>query len=186
MLRDYAKYVAVAGKDGEKAPIELISDFVTREAEIAAEAGIVGLPGISNSRKNSDNCRSLRLNEARVYAVTDIGAQNQREPLKNVKCAHCGYGHRISKCRDFSRETLRNKWKIVKNLNLCFKCLDTSHSRRDCPARVACDRCNRQHHRLLHFVEESNNRNTNSSNKKNASATISDRNPIRPTAQNSK
>lgn len=61
----------------------------------------------------------------------------------------------------FSCETFKNKMSraarlaIVKKHNLCFNCLSSGHSMRDCPSKLSCRICIKSgkvagHHTLIH------------------------------------
>jgi hypothetical protein len=68
-------------------------------------------------------------------------------------CHCCGSkDHVIYMCDKFIGLPLKQKLAIVKDKQLCFRCLNSKHLARDCKVKFYCDvdRCGKRHHRLLH------------------------------------
>ena len=77
------------------------------------------------------------------------GKQNQKLPA----CSVCRGQHRLWKCDKFKNQPHQDKWKVVRDQNLCIKCLQSGHFARDCPQtqfKCRVDGCNRDHNTLLH------------------------------------
>lgn len=156
MLQDYARHVATG--DNNKAPLEKLSDFVIHEAEIALKAGILNLK-TSEPRKHASNrinrdTRTSRTSNQKVLLTTYTteNTQSESDKKENVRCDYCGMNkHSIQECRSFTREPMRERWKIVRRLELCYNCLQKGHNRRDCTIKKSCIQCERPHHTILHF-----------------------------------
>ena len=85
------------------------------------------------------------------------GVQGQKGPGKqNHKlpaCSVCRGQHRLWKCDKFKNQPHQDKWKVVRDQNLCIKCLPSGHFARDCPKtqfKCRVDGCIRDHNTLLH------------------------------------
>ncbi|XP_055538219.1 uncharacterized protein LOC129725877 [Wyeomyia smithii] len=106
--------------------------------------------------------------KAFVHA-TDVGNQesqrNQKEAKKGLEqkssnqqrqreynCSVCQKpGHYGRSCQEFLKQSVEERWKTVKRLNLCPLCL-YDHGQRSCRIRMRCkeDGCLEQHNTLLH------------------------------------
>lgn len=156
MLQDYARHVATG--ENNKAPLEKLSDFIIHEAEIALKAGILNLkttePRKSIFNRNNRDTRSSRTPNQKVLLATHASGIEQSESDKKdgIHCEHCGFNkHSIKECRSFAREPMRERWKIVRRLGLCYNCLQKGHNRENCTKEHVCNQCERHHHSLLHF-----------------------------------
>ncbi|XP_049871783.1 uncharacterized protein LOC126370802 [Pectinophora gossypiella] len=71
----------------------------------------------------------------------------------DTKCHFCRTAtHKLTACKKFARSLRKVRWQYVKRNGICYKCLNSRHSRETCPA-PACDQdsCGQTHHRLLHY-----------------------------------
>lgn len=71
----------------------------------------------------------------------------------SLTCEYCKKDHTIYKCQEFLKVTVADRHAIVKKLQLCFNCLRSQHTARDCKSG-GCRKCNRKHHTLLHYEVE--------------------------------
>jgi len=76
------------------------------------------------------------------------GAGTKRKPF----CFHCEGEHRLHDCTSYKELPVRDRVKFCLNHMLCFSCLGSGHSSRDCSFGRGCgvDGCSTKHHRLLH------------------------------------
>ncbi|XP_065074449.1 uncharacterized protein LOC135698401 [Ochlerotatus camptorhynchus] len=79
--------------------------------------------------------------------------KSQSQPQqRELKCSVCQKpGHYGRYCQEFLKQSLDERWKTVKRLNLCPLCL-YDHGQRSCRIRIACkvDGCQEYHNALLH------------------------------------
>ncbi|XP_035714129.1 uncharacterized protein LOC118438289 [Folsomia candida] len=71
------------------------------------------------------------------------------------KCPCCrSNNHKLHACRDFADKPTDERWELVKNCHLCFRCLSSGHAVKDCKFPRACgiDGCQKPHHKLLHVA----------------------------------
>ncbi|XP_073838192.1 uncharacterized protein [Musca autumnalis] len=71
---------------------------------------------------------------------------------KEEECRLCRGQHNLFDCKKFHSMSVPNRWNEVKKLRLCFSCLGSGHSTRNCRRRKEChvNGCQRKHNKLLH------------------------------------
>ncbi|XP_073820609.1 uncharacterized protein [Musca autumnalis] len=74
------------------------------------------------------------------------------EQDKEEECRLCRGQHNLFDCKKFNSMSVPNRWNEVKRLRLCFSCLGSGHSTRNCRRRKECqvNGCQRKHNKLLH------------------------------------
>ncbi|XP_057366947.1 uncharacterized protein LOC130687793 [Daphnia carinata] len=67
-------------------------------------------------------------------------------------CFRCEKEHRLAECEDFKTLSVGDRVGLCAKHRLCFSCLGSKHSARDCNYRKACkfEGCKYTHHPLLH------------------------------------
>lgn len=67
------------------------------------------------------------------------------------KCAKCSSEHPIHLCEDFKKMDLQCKRELVQKAKLCYNCLRSSHSVKNCASKSVCRTvgCKQRHHTLL-------------------------------------
>ena len=88
---------------------------------------------------------------SRKFSIHAGKEDTYRGRQKNL-CSACSCSHSLEKCLKFTRLTLEEKWKLVRDKRLCFSCLLTGHPTKDCPSKQICNinGCKFPHHKLLH------------------------------------
>ncbi|GFR26049.1 DUF1758 domain-containing protein [Trichonephila clavata] len=71
------------------------------------------------------------------------------------KCKLCSLNHDLYNCDKFKNMPVRERYNIVKFLNLCLKCLKPNHKVSQCRSKHICF-CKKNHNQLLHFVNVKN------------------------------
>jgi hypothetical protein len=74
-----------------------------------------------------------------------------------LQCSLCNESHSLFKCDKFLRMQPRQRLSHVKQLNLCFNCLQIYSKNHQC-SRQLCRQCNKRHHTLLHIDKQSQTR----------------------------
>ena len=69
---------------------------------------------------------------------------------KEAMCAHCSKPHKIESCPQFKRLTVDERWKWVTKAKVCFCCLSTEHTKKDCNRKVCGKDGCKWKHRMLH------------------------------------
>ncbi|GFQ93710.1 integrase catalytic domain-containing protein [Trichonephila clavata] len=71
------------------------------------------------------------------------------------KCKLCSLNYDLYNCDKFKNMPVRERYNIVKSLNLCLKCLKPNHKVSQCRSKHICF-CKKNHNQLLHFVNVKN------------------------------
>ena len=50
---------------------------------------------------------------------------------------------------------MRKHWQKVRNLKLCYNCLNKDHKNVQCNFEKQCNQCTRRHNRVLHYQPKS-------------------------------
>lgn len=62
----------------------------------------------------------------------------------------CTVGHLLYRCSKFRALPIKEKWERVKEHNICSRCLNTGHFKKNCLSNFKCGNCSGEHHSLLH------------------------------------
>ena len=108
--------------------------------------------GIDTSRPDRSSDRVV------LFAQTTKNDEPRNKILKSLPdCAHCKRrNHSLLEYHKFAKERVNQKWKIAKNVSLCYRCLEPispDHSRSQCKSPM-CILCGRNYHALLHFSND--------------------------------
>ena len=137
MLASYFRWSADKRK---KETLEMLSEWMVEEAEYRVRA-LETKEGMETSNKKKFRDRKPQ------RSFTAIKGRSDRS------CACCDkFGHGVWSCDKFKRESVRQRWILAKEKQLCFRCLSNRHQGKDCPRTQSCglDGCKNNHHRLLH------------------------------------
>lgn len=90
----------------------------------------------------------------------DRKRSNRNFLIVKQKCDICRGGHAVRNCERYIAMSVDDRWKIAKEKNLCCSCLANNHQGKDCRRAKECgvNGCKRNHDRLLHQSEDSQNR----------------------------
>ncbi|XP_037931304.1 uncharacterized protein LOC119666101 [Teleopsis dalmanni] len=77
--------------------------------------------------------------------------ENNTPPLK-TGCPNCKGQHNLFQCQSYQTSSVAERWNKVKNLKVCFSCLNNGHITMNCRSKKYCgiNGCKRQHHFSLH------------------------------------
>lgn len=70
-----------------------------------------------------------------------------------ASCRLCNGSHPLRFCMKFKRMSVPERLKFVSKNQLCFNCLAQSHLRINCTSKSKCNTCDKNHHTLLHVIE---------------------------------
>uniref|UniRef100_A0A914HRX7 Peptidase aspartic putative domain-containing protein n=1 Tax=Globodera rostochiensis TaxID=31243 RepID=A0A914HRX7_GLORO len=91
--------------------------------------------------QQAPNKQQLRASERSQNSSPQETGNNQREPP--CPCIFCGSNHWHEECQQFS--TLQQRLGIIREKQLCFKCLKPNHRAYACSRPNKCYRCKRRH-----------------------------------------
>ena len=74
---------------------------------------------------------------------------------KQILCSFCGADQCIWQCQKYLQKSVHDRWNFAKQFRLCYQCSIDEHLGKLCPKSRQCgqDRCQKQHHRLLHKTD---------------------------------
>ena len=106
----------------------------------------------SNFKRNGNNPRSGS-SSGSFPSKASQGAIPKRRPSPNY-CFCCGAApkHRIDDCKIAKGMNRKQILLLAKSHNICFRCLESTHSNKGCTAKP-CSKCKGNHHDLLHFSD---------------------------------
>ncbi|XP_075942298.1 uncharacterized protein LOC142944945 isoform X1 [Anarhichas minor] len=136
--------------------------FVSTEAEIACTP-ITSFHALHASDSNTEKRNLLDTKRDRASVLTTHTATdnaNQRMDQRQVKmpCILCQDNrHQLHACPKFM-EMLAERHNYVREKKLCYGCLKSGHSAKDCRHRHFCDNCKGKHPTVLHDYSYGNER----------------------------
>ncbi|XP_049879678.1 uncharacterized protein LOC126376395 [Pectinophora gossypiella] len=71
-------------------------------------------------------------------------------------CTMCEGPHTLFQCKQFGKQSPKERSEYVQSKGLCFNCLSPTHPVKSCHMSTCCRRCGRRHHTLLHFERGTN------------------------------
>ena len=67
----------------------------------------------------------------------EIQVYHQKSEISSA-CSKCSQKHAIYMCNEFKNLSIDDKVQVVESKNLCFNCLKSGHSSKDCNSKSAC------------------------------------------------
>lgn len=101
----------------------------------------------------------------------------------NMKCYMCQEPHPIYKCPEFLKMNVDRRIKKVGELKICKNCFRANHTLEQCKARK-CYQCNKSHNTLLHRNNNKNETKTQTSDRDNKPAVITEGHDIDESTEN--
>lgn len=140
---------------------------------------------ITTIEKKCDAMETCQLIDRRSTANTSTNSRASTHIIKSFisstenqpSCCYCSNGsHQMAHCHDFKAASITSRRNFVKDKQLCFNCLQNTHSVTVCKNRISCHICRRRHHSLLHLPADRSSFHQSSS---------SNRAPSKPTTSSS-
>lgn len=130
--------------------------FLDRQAKAAFFASKNNADG----RKRASNGRDNKNDGKRAKQGPSDESKSDAK-IDNRACKVCKGSHGVHKCQVFKKMTLPERKKCARDNELCYNCLNPSHSSRECKSS-ACRRCPDKKHNSLLCAENPLNRAVNS------------------------
>ena len=128
-----------------------LTEFVERRSRMGKS--YLGQLTLGKGERRQERAFVFDQSRKRTY-FTSAGRKETKDVApKTPQCSECKGFHTLWRCRLFQEKTVKERWEIVKNHQLCFNCFGT-HVARNCRSNGRCKRCNRRHHTLLHVPDE--------------------------------
>lgn len=119
-------------------------NFLDRHAKAMAGAFVEQEGG---NRKRPLNFRESKFDQKRAKSFGSSERHSESKP-EGKSCVVCKESHAVHKCSTFLKLNLTERRKKVKDLELCYNCLNPSHTSKECKSSV-CRRCEKKHNSLL-------------------------------------
>ncbi|KAL0883872.1 hypothetical protein ABMA27_015948 [Loxostege sticticalis] len=68
----------------------------------------------------------------------------------NVSCIYCKSNHIITRCTKFAKKCNNTRRDFARQKKLCFICMHSNHTAKECKISFRCHICKKRHHTLLH------------------------------------
>lgn len=127
-------------RTSENPSITEMLDFLDRRAK--------AMTGAYVESENANRKRTISLRDEKRSTPNNSSGPKSENKSENRACAICKENHAVHKCSTFLKLNLTERRKKVKDLELCYNCLNPSHTSKDCKASV-CKRCEKKHNSLL-------------------------------------
>jgi len=121
--------------------VKKLRDTKTTARTALANRGSPGEPsrGLSDTTRTSDaDCIKTR-----------VESRPSIDSVSVTTCINCAGSHNLATCEDFLSKSIAQRNALVKNKQVCFKCLRPGHFTSTCLSRSQCIHCNRNHS-LMH------------------------------------
>ncbi len=92
---------------------------------------------------------------SKVRVLTTQSSVESQDVVKSVKKAPCMLcqknNHHLNNCSNFLSKSLEERRKYIQEKRLCYGCLKSGHSAKECRYRLICNTCKRKHPTSLHY-----------------------------------
>ena len=147
------KVTQIMRDDQEFPTFEEFVFFIVTEAEIACNP-ITSFHALHSSETNTEKHHLKERKSKSVFhtqTVTETETQGQLKTSLRPPCVFCQDSkHQLHRCPEFTGKTLEERRKYAKEKKLCYGCLKSGHSVKDCRNRHSCDKCKARHPTLFH------------------------------------
>ncbi|XP_037299267.1 uncharacterized protein LOC119190743 [Manduca sexta] len=134
--------------EGTADPEIVLSRFLMREADRALKYTYAPSAGTSSAAK-----RELRPAIAIKRKASNVYTLEQED---KQECPACSEAHVLTQCPKYKALSVEQRWNLIKEKKLCFKCANSTHRRITCKAKLCGveQKCRRPHHSSLHQAEK--------------------------------
>ena len=164
-----------------------LAEFVDHEARVATNPLFGKI--VEDSRPRTDTRRGLlnkgshektkerrsfasHINDCLTSPPTSESPSQGSPPVEEVSCLYCNDHHALESWKSLRSRPYEERIEFMKSKRLCFGCLSTEHTARNCPKRKTCAivNCTRKHPTVLHTNSvarrpEANNATTSTSSR---------------------
>ncbi|XP_045539877.1 uncharacterized protein LOC106715742 [Papilio machaon] len=134
-------------EDATDPEITLLSRFLMREADRTLRFAYAPATSTSTTNAAKREIRPAVMMKKKtqpVYAVAEYAGGT-------IVCPSCEQQHSLTECPKYKELAVEQRWELVKEKKICFRCIRSKHRRIVCRAK-ACgvNACRRPHHSSLH------------------------------------
>ena len=120
--------------------VEDIDNFVTSKARAATHAIFGNVTKDNPVPPGGSKFRNKPPPKASNFAIDAGPQQETHTPVNgnNQKCPLCNARHWLSRCDEFKRKSLKDRFSFVRSKNICDNCLVPGHFSNSCPKESFC------------------------------------------------
>ena len=164
MRREYARYSTEQGiPQGSCDVNELLRWIKTHIADPLRREPPTKRTDTTNKKTtmSNNNGKSTSLNGFQTQGSghqpgpMQLEKSNKYQFYSGHECKLCRSSHNLHECPEFLGYPLSKRFDLVKQLNICYKCLNGSHMASECKANP-CSKCKNAHHTVLHYQRKQN------------------------------
>ncbi|XP_064074465.1 uncharacterized protein LOC113394292 [Vanessa tameamea] len=104
---------------------------------------------ISGNNKSVVKSPTMHYNNTKPKVFHSTAQEDNKRA--NPTCTICKGQHLLYQCKQFAKQTPKERTEIIQSRRLCFNCFAPTHSVKECRSSTCCRRCGRRHHTLLHL-----------------------------------
>lgn len=134
---------------------QVFTAFLSMEADIVCNP-ITSFNALHSSEPATEkrNLRDIKGKRASVLSTLTVTDMENKGPIKGgirPPCMFCWETkHQLHACSEFMTKSLDERRQYVKEKKLCYGCMKSGHSAKDCRHRHSCDICKGKHPTCLH------------------------------------
>lgn len=100
-------------------------------------------------KKRMEPSRYQSQNVKEVHQETNMNQKTQY--ISTEKCPlGCIVNHLLFRCYKFRNLPIEGRWNFILERNICSRCLNAGHHKRECTSNISCKNCKREHNTILH------------------------------------
>ena len=142
LRKQFRKQVSNIIQRNEVVNFGVFVEFVSSQAEV------MSIPLFGNIR-NDINGDEEHTNRTHTFFVSENETSNPK-PASNY-CPCCKKSnHSLNDCYFFLKKSMKMREDFVRENKLCFACFSNSHFSRECPSKLVCNICDKNHPSSLH------------------------------------
>lgn len=125
--------------------IVMLSRFLMREADRALRYTYAPTTSAATAPHKKETRPAITWKKKPNTVYTTV------EETEEDRCPSCKQSHILTQCPKYKAMTVDQRWELVKEHKICFKCAQKKHRRIMCKARpCGVNQCRRPHHATLH------------------------------------
>ena len=105
----------------------------------------------ANNKSGFKSDKKQKFPSIASYVTRADRSNNVSDSSRTNSCVICMGEHELGKCDRFKQLSQPERYKLVQEHRLCCNCLLLDHHAKDCNSAVACIKCKKNHHILLHI-----------------------------------
>ncbi|MES9882784.1 MAG: hypothetical protein ABW185_18100 [Sedimenticola sp.] len=146
-------------------PFTVFSEFVRDMSKVKNDPSFMYEPSPNSSTKQDTRPKSRFVRQTVATKKTEVKqSETHVSDLINV-CPLHKTKHSLNKCRTFKAKTIEQRWKLLRDNKICFRCCNSyTHMKPACRQVIRCDDCGSDRHSTAMHVDNYQGRSTANAN----------------------